>query len=63
MQTEEEVSVSLHVPENTCKSDVLFKLTSDNIQLGIKNSDMLLKGCLHAAVDVENSTWTLDDKQ
>ena len=63
MQTEEDVSVTFIVPEEITKSEVLFKLTADNIEIGLKNDDMLLKGLLHARVDVESSTWTLNDRQ
>ena len=62
MQTEEDVSVTFIVPEEITKSEVLFKLTADNIEISLKN-DMLLKGLLHARVDVESSTWTLIDRQ
>ena len=63
MQSEEDLSVTFIVPEEITKSDILFKLTADNIEIGLKNTDVLLKGLLHARVDVESSTWTLSDKQ
>ena len=63
MQNEEDISVTFIMSEETTKSDVLFKLSADNLEVGLKNSDVLLKGLLHARVDVESSTWTLSDKQ
>ncbi len=63
MQSEEDVSITFVVPEETAKADILFKLTADNIDLGIKNSDVLLRGLLHARVDVESSTWTLSNRE
>ena len=63
IQTEEDISVTFVVSEEITKSDVLFKLSADNLEVGLKNSDVLLKGLLHARVDVESSTWTLSDRQ
>ena len=63
MQTEEDISVTFVVSEEITKSDVLFKLSADNLEVGLKNSHVLLKGLLHARVDVESSTWTLSDRQ
>ena len=40
--------------------DVVYKLSHDHLELAVKNGAKLLCGQLHAGVDPEGSTWTMD---
>ncbi|XP_070575925.1 nudC domain-containing protein 1-like [Ptychodera flava] len=62
-QSVDDVTVTFILPEGVGKADIDYKLTSKDINLGIKNLVMLLKGELFNSVDVEASTWTIENRK
>ncbi|XP_041933032.1 nudC domain-containing protein 1 [Alosa sapidissima] len=62
-QTEGDLTVHLRLPEGVTKDAVCFRLTADQLNVGVQGSDPLLKGTLHAPVDPEASTWTLENNK
>nr|XP_002736164.1 PREDICTED: nudC domain-containing protein 1-like [Saccoglossus kowalevskii] len=62
-QTLEDVTVTFVLPDGTNKSDIDIKLSCKDISIGIKNSFTLLQGILHAKIDVDVSTWTVEKRK
>ncbi|KAK3085443.1 hypothetical protein FSP39_003362 [Pinctada imbricata] len=62
-QESEDITVQFTVPAGMTKADIYLTLTSDHIDFGIKNGKALLKGHLHGPVDVEGSTWTIQEQR
>ncbi|KAL2079920.1 hypothetical protein ACEWY4_023713 [Coilia grayii] len=62
-QTEADVTVYVRLPEGVTKDAVCFRLKSDRLSVGVQGSEPLLEGTLHAAVDTDGSTWTLEDNK
>lgn len=48
------------LPEGTAKEDIYMTLHQHYMDVGIKNGQVLLSGDLHAGVEVESSTWTIE---
>ncbi|KAJ3609757.1 hypothetical protein NHX12_024268 [Muraenolepis orangiensis] len=61
-QTEEDVTVSVRMPEGFTKDRVRFGLTGDRISVGVQGFAPILEGTLHAPVDPEASAWIIKDK-
>lgn len=62
-QNTEEVTAQFTLPSGLTKADVYYTLSHDYIDFGIKNGKHLLKGQLHADVEVESSTWTIQKQR
>lgn len=62
-QNTEEVTAQFTLPSGLTKADVYYTLSHDYIDFGIKNGKHLLKGQLHADVEVESSTWTIQNQR
>ncbi|XP_063755648.1 nudC domain-containing protein 1 isoform X2 [Eleginops maclovinus] len=60
-QTAEDVTVFVRMPEGVTKEAVQFRLTADQIMLGVQGFPPLLEGQLFAAVDPEASAWIVKD--
>lgn len=60
LQTTDSVSVNFTLPEGTAKEDIYMTLHQHYMDVGIKNGQVLLSGDLHAGVEVESSTWTIE---
>ncbi|KAK2887445.1 hypothetical protein Q8A67_015673 [Cirrhinus molitorella] len=60
-QTEEDVTVSVRLPEGTTKDDIRFKLTVDCLRVRVGDHAPLLDGQLFSPVDPEASAWTIKD--
>ncbi len=63
IQEGEDVTVTFILPEGIQKGDILYKLAMDHVTLGLKNGPVLLQGSLHGTVDVESSTWTINERR
>ena len=59
-QTDSGVTVTLTLPENVKKTDVECKIEPNEAVLGLTDGTTYLRGRLHAAIDPEASTWTLE---
>lgn len=54
----------VRMPEGVTKEEVQFRLTADNISIGVQGFSALLEGQLFASVDPEASAWIIkDDKR
>ncbi|XP_063042057.1 nudC domain-containing protein 1 [Engraulis encrasicolus] len=63
-QTEADVTVFLRLPEGVTKDAVCYRLTPERLSVGVQGSpEPLLEGSLHAPVDPDASTWTLEDNK
>jgi hypothetical protein len=51
------------MPEGITKDDVLFKLSMENVSVGVQGFAPLLEGQLHAPVDPEASAWIIKDEK
>jgi len=52
------------MPEGLTKEDVRFKVTADNLSIGVQGFAPLLEGQLYASVDPEGSAWIImNDKR
>ncbi|CAN9503664.1 unnamed protein product [Ophioblennius macclurei] len=60
-QTGEDVTVCVRMPEGVTKEEVQFRLTPDNVSVGVRGFAALLQGQLYAAVDPEASAWIIKD--
>uniref|UniRef100_A0A3Q3XA47 NudC domain-containing protein 1 n=1 Tax=Mola mola TaxID=94237 RepID=A0A3Q3XA47_MOLML len=58
-QTSEDITVSVRLLEGVTKEDVQFRLTEDNISVGVRGFPPLLEGLLYASVDPEASAWII----
>lgn len=47
------------MPEGITKEEVQFRLTADNISIGVQSFAPLLEGQLYAPVDPEASAWII----
>lgn len=62
-QTSEDILIQLTLPADTCKPDVYVSLMDDQVDIGIKNSIVLLQGPLPHKIDVETATWNIDGQK
>ncbi|XP_036410915.1 nudC domain-containing protein 1 [Megalops cyprinoides] len=62
-QTTEDITVTVRLPEDSTKDVVDFRLSPDNLTLGVQGHTPLLEGQLHALVDPTASTWNFQDDQ
>lgn len=58
-QTAEDITVCVRMPEGVTKEEVQFRLTADNICIGVQGFPPLLEGQLYASVDTEASAWII----
>ncbi|KAI3358133.1 hypothetical protein L3Q82_003132 [Scortum barcoo] len=58
-QTSEDITVCVRMPEGVTKDEVQFRLTADNISIGVQGFPPLLEGQLYAPVDPEASAWII----
>ncbi|CAL8293176.1 unnamed protein product [Merluccius merluccius] len=62
-QTEDDVTVSVRMPEGFSKDQVQYSLTGDRISVGVQGFAPILEGTLHAPVDPEASAWIIKDNK
>ncbi|KAL3043443.1 nudC domain-containing protein 1 [Trematomus bernacchii] len=60
-QTAEDVTVFVRMPEGVTKEEVQFRLTADQIMLGVQGFPPLLEGQLFAPADPEASAWIIKE--
>ena len=59
-QTDSDVTVTLTLPESVKKADVECEIEANEVVLGLTDGTTYLRGRLHAPIDPEASTWTLE---
>ncbi|XP_078338907.1 nudC domain-containing protein 1-like isoform X2 [Crassostrea virginica] len=62
-QNTEEITALFTLPSGLTKADIYYTLSHDYIDFGIKNGKHLLKGQLYGDVEVETSTWTIQNQR
>lgn len=58
-QTTEDITLCVRMPEGITKEEVQFRLTADNVAIGVRGFPPLLEGQLFASVDPEASAWII----
>ncbi|XP_036732149.2 nudC domain-containing protein 1 isoform X3 [Manis pentadactyla] len=59
-QTEDDLTVTIRLPEDSTKEDVQIQFLSDHISIVLKGQ-RFLKGNLYSSIDQESSTWIITD--
>ncbi|XP_051015501.1 nudC domain-containing protein 1 [Acomys russatus] len=59
-QTEDDLTVTIKLPENSTKEDIHVQFLPDTINVVLKGVQVL-EGTLHSSVDHESSTWTIKE--
>ena len=59
-QTDSDVTVTLTLPESVKKADVECEIEANEVVLGLTDGTTYLRGRLHAPIDPDASTWTLE---
>ncbi|XP_054873673.1 nudC domain-containing protein 1 [Amphiprion ocellaris] len=58
-QTAKDITVCVRMPEGITKEEVRFRLTANNMIIGVQGFPPLLEGQLFASVDPEASAWII----
>ncbi|XP_006892394.1 PREDICTED: nudC domain-containing protein 1 [Elephantulus edwardii] len=59
-QTEEDLTVTIQLPEGVTKEDIQVQFSPDSICV-VFNGQLFLEGKLYSSVDTESSTWIIKD--
>lgn len=62
-QTTSDLCVHLTIPDGLSKANLSVDITGTRLEVVIKNGVEMIQGDLHARVDVDGSTWTLDGRR
>ncbi|NWH91478.1 NUDC1 protein, partial [Aegithalos caudatus] len=63
-QTEDDVTITVHLPPDVTKDDIKIRFSPDNICVTLKDQTPLMEGNLYSSVDHESCTWIIrDDKR
>ncbi|XP_074842849.1 nudC domain-containing protein 1 isoform X1 [Carettochelys insculpta] len=60
-QTEDDLTVTIHLPQNITKDDIQVQFSPDYIIVTLKNQSPLVEGKLYSAIDHEGCTWIIRD--
>ncbi|KAF4798115.1 NudC domain-containing protein 1 [Turdus rufiventris] len=62
-QTEDDVTITVHLPQDITKDDIKIRFSPDNICVTLKDQPPLMEGKLYSSVDHESCTWVIrEDK-
>ncbi|XP_059103462.1 nudC domain-containing protein 1 isoform X2 [Peromyscus eremicus] len=59
-QTDDDLTVTVRLPENCTKEDIQIQFLPDNINIMLKEIQVL-EGKLYSSIDHESSTWTIKE--
>ncbi|KAK0061731.1 nudC domain-containing protein 1 [Biomphalaria pfeifferi] len=62
-QTESDMSVHLTIPDGLTKANLNIDISGTRLEVSVKNGIEMVKGNLHARVQVDACTWTLDGRR
>ncbi|KAM9235627.1 nudC domain-containing protein 1 [Leptosomus discolor] len=62
-QSEDDVTVTVHIPQDTTKDDIKVRFSPDNICVTLKDQPPLMEGKLYSSVDHESCTWIIRDNK
>ncbi|XP_008849717.1 nudC domain-containing protein 1 [Nannospalax galili] len=61
-QTEDDLMVTVRLPENTTKEDIQIQFLPDSINIMLKDIQ-ILEGKLYSSIDHESSTWIIKENE
>ncbi|KAM6125965.1 LOW QUALITY PROTEIN: nudC domain-containing protein 1 [Pterocles gutturalis] len=62
-QTEEDVTITVHIPQDITKDDIKVRFSPENIYVTLKDQPPLLEGKLYSSVDHESCTWIIRENK
>ncbi|KAF1586319.1 UNVERIFIED_CONTAM: NudC domain-containing protein 1, partial [Eudyptes robustus] len=62
-QTEDDVTVTVHIPQDITKDDIKVRFSPDNICVTLKDQPPLVEGKLYSSVDHESCTWIIRENK
>lgn len=63
-QTEDDVTITVHLPQDITRDDIKIRFSPDNICVTLKDQPPLMEGKLYSSVDHESCTWIIrEDKR
>ncbi|KFZ56911.1 NudC domain-containing protein 1, partial [Antrostomus carolinensis] len=62
-QTEDDVTITVHIPQDITKDDIKVRFSPDNICVTLKDQPPLIEGKLSSSVDHESCTWIIRENK
>ncbi|NXW21127.1 NUDC1 protein, partial [Circaetus pectoralis] len=62
-QTEDDVTVTVHIPQDITKDDIKVRFSPGNICVTLKDQPPLMEGKLYSSVDHESCTWIIRENK
>uniref|UniRef100_K7GEF1 NudC domain-containing protein 1 n=1 Tax=Pelodiscus sinensis TaxID=13735 RepID=K7GEF1_PELSI len=62
-QTEDDLTVTIHLPQDITKDDIQIQFPPEGIIVALKNQSPLLEGKLYSSIDHESCTWIIRDNR
>ncbi|NWT42934.1 NUDC1 protein, partial [Chroicocephalus maculipennis] len=62
-QSEDDVTITVHIPQDITKDDIKVRFSPDNICVTLKDQPPLMEGKLYSSVDHESCTWIIKDNK
>ncbi|XP_009079998.1 PREDICTED: nudC domain-containing protein 1-like, partial [Acanthisitta chloris] len=62
-QTEDDVTITVHLPQDITKDDIKVHFSPDNIRVTLKDQPPLMEGKLYSSVDHESCTWIIRENK
>lgn len=62
-QTDDDLTITVHIPQDTTKDDIKVQFSPDNIRVTLKDQPALMEGKLYSSVDHESCTWIIKENK
>ncbi|KAJ7408926.1 NudC domain-containing protein 1 [Pitangus sulphuratus] len=62
-QTEDDVTITVHLPQDITKDDIKVRFSPDNISVTLRDQPPLMEGKLYSPVDHESCTWIIKENK
>lgn len=62
-QTEDDVTITVHIPQDITKDDIKVRFSPDNLCVTLKDQPPLMEGKLYSSVDHESCTWIIRENK
>ncbi|NXC20863.1 NUDC1 protein, partial [Corythaeola cristata] len=62
-QTEDDVTITVHIPQDITKDDIKVCFSPDGICVTLKDQPPLMEGKLYSSVDPESCTWIIGENK
>ncbi|XP_067393496.1 nudC domain-containing protein 1 isoform X1 [Emydura macquarii macquarii] len=60
-QTEDDLTITVHLPQDITKDDIQVQFSPDHIIVALKSQPPLVQGKLYSSIDHESCTWIIRD--